>query len=171
MKRSPFHGRFVRVGCRYQTGVGLIEVLVAVLVLSIGFIGVAALQARSLSTNNSAMLRSMATIASYSILDAMRADITNAKNNAYDGTYSGNACPSAGSTLAAAQLNQWCSKELQPVGQGAATTKGIISCTAASGVTSAICTVTIQFDDSRAGDAGTSSSSSTQQQFVTQAML
>ena len=34
-----------------QAGVGLIEVLVAVLVLSVAFLGVAALQARSLATS------------------------------------------------------------------------------------------------------------------------
>jgi type IV pilus assembly protein PilV len=171
MKRSPFHGRFVRVGGRYQTGVGLIEVLVAVLVLSIGFIGVAALQARSLSTNNSAMMRSMATIASYSILDAMRADITSAIGGKYNTTVTGNSCPTDTSTLANAQLAKWCNTQLQPVGQGAGTTTGKISCSAATGIQSAICTVTIQFDDSRAGDAGNSSRSSTQQQFVTKAML
>ena len=57
---------------RHQQGVGLIEVLIAVLVVSIGFLGVAALQVYTLSTNNSAMARSMTTVASYSILDAMR---------------------------------------------------------------------------------------------------
>ncbi|HET7329537.1 type IV pilus modification protein PilV [Dyella sp.] len=166
MKRNSLKGRFARVGSRHQAGVGLIEVLVAVLVLSIGFLGVAALQARSLSTNNSAMVRSMATIASYSILDAMRADISGARNNAYNKTIKGNACGTAGSTLASQQLYQWCAAELQPIGQGAATTVGTIQCSAAAGTTTALCTVTIQFDDSRAGDAGTSS-----QKLVTQAML
>ena len=104
MKRSLLKGRFVRVCARHQAGVGLIEVLVAVLVLSIGFLGVAALQARSLSTNNSAMVRSMATIASYSILDAMRADIAGARANAYNKTIKGNACGKAGSTLASQPL-------------------------------------------------------------------
>ena len=85
MKRSVVLGRFARLGGRHQAGVGLIEVLVAVLVLSIGFLGVAALQARSMSTNNSAMVRSMATIASYSILDAMRADLPNAVAGNYNG--------------------------------------------------------------------------------------
>lgn len=166
MKRSPLKGRFVRVGRQHQAGVGLIEVLVAVLVLSIGFLGVAALQARSLSTNNSAMVRSMATIASYSILDAMRADVGNAVTGAYNKTIKGSACGTAGSTLASQQLYQWCSTELLPIGQGAVTTVGTIQCSAAAGTTTALCKVTIQFDDSRAGDAGTSS-----QQLVTQAML
>lgn len=151
-----------------QSGVGLIEVLVAVLVLSIGFVGIAALQARSLSTNNSAMARSMATIASYSILDAMRADLTNAVAGSYNGAVTASACStiSAATPLATAQLNQWCTTDLAQLGASASTT-GTINCTAATGgINSAYCTVTIQFDDSRAGLA-----SSTAQQVVTQAML
>jgi len=145
-----------------QSGVGLIEVLVAVLVLSIGFLGVAALQVMSLSTNNSAMARSMATIASYSIMDAMRADITTAGAGGYDGTVKGNACPVVAGTLASAQLNQWCNQLAQTLG-AAATTQGTIKCVSASSVS---CTVTIAFNDSRAGVGGTSN-----QQIVTQGML
>lgn len=167
MKRSPLHGRFVRVGGRHQAGVGLIEVLVAVLVLSIGFLGVAALQARSLSTNNSAMARSMATIASYSILDAMRADLSNAvTNGSYNGTVKSTSCPTSTGTLAQQQLIQWCN-QLQTLGVSANTT-GNVNCSAATGTNSAYCTITIQFDDSRAGDAGTSAN---KLQFVTKAML
>ena len=134
-----------------QSGVGLIEVLVAVLVLSIAILGIAALQAMSLSTNNSAMARSMATINSYSILDAMRADIVNAKAKAYDGTLTANACPavpSTGATLANAQRYQWCTQLGQSLG-AVATTKGAILCDASGN-----CTVTITFDDSRAGVGG-----------------
>lgn len=151
-----------------QAGVGLIEVLVALLVLSIGFLGIAALQARSLSTNNSAMARSMATVASYSILDAMRADLNNAVGGSYNGTVTANACStiSASTTLATAQLKQWCNIELAPLGASASTT-GKIACTAATGgINSAYCTITVQFDDSRAGLG-----SSTTQQVVTKAML
>lgn len=154
-----------RSGAAAQSGVGLIEVLVAVLVLSVGFLGVAALQARSLSTNNSAMARSMATMASYSILDAMRADLTNAVGGAYNGTIKANACPSGAGSLVNTQLNQWCSTDLAQLGVSASTA-GTITCTAAAGTTTAYCTVTVQFDDSRAGLA-----SSTAQQVVTQAML
>jgi type IV pilus assembly protein PilV len=147
-----------------QSGLGLIEVLVAVLVLSVGFIGIAALQARSLSTNNSAMARSMATVASYSILDAMRADLANATGGLYNKTVTANACPAAAGSLASAQLSQWCNIELAPLGASASTI-GTINCTAVTGST-ANCTVTVQFDDSRAG-----LNSSTAQQVVTKAML
>jgi type IV pilus assembly protein PilV len=139
-----------------QSGVGLIEVLVAVLVLSIGFLGIAALQAMSLSTNNSAMARSMATIDSYSILDAMRADITSAKSGNYNTGTSGttpvkaNACPAAGAALNTAQINQWCTQLGRDLGAAASTT-GAINCS-----NTGECTITIGFNDSRAGVGGSS---------------
>jgi type IV pilus assembly protein PilV len=149
-----------------QSGVGLIEVLMAVLVLSIAFLGMAALQATSLSTNNSAMARSMATIASYSIMDAMRADIGGARNGAYNTSVTGDACPAASGSLAGFQLNRWCSTELGNKSLGAvASTIGEIACQAA-GTASASCTVTITFDDSRAGVGGSKT-----QKVITKAML
>ncbi|MGN6227134.1 MAG: type IV pilus modification protein PilV [Dyella sp.] len=150
----PLSRKYCLAGRSPQSGVGLIEVLIAVLVLSIGFLGIAALLAKSLATNNSAMARSMATIASYSILDVMRADLANARSNAYDGTVKGNSCPAATpasgtGTLATAQLNAWCKQLADKLGASASTT-GTIKCTGSNGD----CTITIQFDDSRAGDSG-----------------
>lgn len=141
-----------RSSCRAQSGVGLIEVLVAVLVLSIGFLGVAALQAMSLSTNNSAMARSMATISSYSILDAMRADSgAQAQAGNYNTTVTADSCPSPKTvSLASEQIKQWCIQ----LGHNLGATKntiGKIDCGSSSPVA---CTVTIQFDDSRAAVGG-----------------
>ncbi|HET7300535.1 MAG TPA: type IV pilus modification protein PilV [Oleiagrimonas sp.] len=129
---------------RHQRGVGLIEVLIAVLIVSIGFLGVAALQAYSLSTNNSAMARSMATVATYSILDAMRADRDNALSGSYNTTVTAGSCVKANATLASDQLYQWCELLSGYLGD-AATTTGTVNCVQASGN----CTVTIVFDDSR----------------------
>jgi type IV pilus assembly protein PilV len=148
-----------------QQGVGLIEVLIAVLILSIGFLGIAAMQARSLSTNNSAMARSLATISSYSILDAMRADLSNAVSGSYNGTYTANSCPAAGTSLVNAQLAQWCSQLGASLG-ASSSTSGKIACAAANGTNTANCTITIQFDDSRAGVGGTAN-----QKVITQALL
>jgi type IV pilus assembly protein PilV len=159
---SPRRGcRLSRVASR-QSGVGLIEVLVAVLVLSIAFLGIAALQAMSLSTNNSAMARSMATINSYSIFDAMRADKASALSSTlpYNTTVKGNACPAAGTTLAGAQLNQWCRQLAGSLG-ASADTQGKVVCT-----TTGECQVTISFNNTRAGV-----SSSNIQTVVTEAML
>lgn len=127
-----------------QQGVGLIEVLIAVLVLSIGFLGLAALQAKALQNNNSAMTRSMATIASYSILDAMRADPTGVTAGSYDGQTRtvGSNCPQAGSSLASKQLNFWCAQELLPLGAGAT---GLITSLGGGNYR-----ITLTFNDSRA---------------------
>ena len=146
---------------RRQIGVGLIEVMIAVLVLSIGFLGVGALLAMSLSTNNSAMSRSLATMDSYSILDAMRADLANAKGGSYNGTVTGNACPAtSGGSLAQNQLGSWCSQLATDMGN-TSTTTGNVNCD-----TQGECTITIQFDDSRAGVSGAK-----QQQVITKAIL
>lgn len=148
-----------------QLGVGLIEVLVAVLILSIAFLGIAALQTMSLSTNNSAMARSMATISSYSILDAMRADVGSARTGGYDTTVTADDCPAAASsTLASGQIHQWCTQLGQSLGPSKSTS-GKIECTANTPDT-ADCTITIGFDDSRAGVGGKSN-----QTVVTRAML
>lgn len=129
---------------RHQRGVGLIEVLIAVLIVSIGFLGVAALQVYSLSTNNSAMARSMATISSYSILDAMRADRDNALNGDYNKTVTAGSCDKSSTSLASDQLYQWCELLSDKLG-GTSTTTGTVNCSKVSGN----CTVTIVFDDSR----------------------
>lgn len=130
-----------------QAGVGLIEVLIAVLILSIGFLGIAALQAMSLSTNNSALARSMATISSYSILDAMRADSANVMS--YNNTVvKADNCPTTTGTFAQTQIGLWCKQLGQDLG-ASGSTSGTITCTTAGD-----CTVAITFDDSRSGKGG-----------------
>ena len=133
-----------------QRGVGLIEVLIAVLVLAVGLLGVAWVQTRSLSNNNSSMARSMAVMASYSILDAMRADRANAVKGNYDVTaMSAGSCSGSG-TLAKQQLNNWCVELGQALG-AVSTTTGTVKCDA-----TATCTITVTYDDSRVGAGGTS---------------
>lgn len=144
-----------------QKGVGLIEIMVAVLVLSIAFLGIAALLANSLKANNGAMSRSMSTIASYSIIDAMRADLGGAKAGQYNTTFTADQCPPVGAgSLSAWQLHQWCTQLGEKLG-AVKTTKGSVACSATGD-----CTVTVQFDDSHSGKG-----SSTAQAFVTRAIL
>ena len=57
-------------------GFTLIEVLVAMLVLAVGLLGLAGLQATSLRNNQSAYNRSQATQLAYDIADRMRANIS-----------------------------------------------------------------------------------------------
>lgn len=59
---------------RLQAGFSLIEILVAVLIVSVGVLGVAGLQLLSLQNNTSAMFRTQAFYAAYDILDRARAN-------------------------------------------------------------------------------------------------
>ena len=163
MMKSCIRARSPRWGAsqRSQRGVGLIEVLVAVLVLSIGFLGMAAMQVKALSTNNDAMARSMVTVASYSILDAMRADRASAIDGNYNVSFTASTCPAVGSTLASRQLNQWCGELRARLGDSA---KGTVAC--APMWSTANCKITVEFDEGRAGTEGDNAP-----QVVTQAML
>lgn len=67
-----------------RRGFTLIEVLVALLILSVGLLGLAALQGRGLRDNHSALLRSQAVNQAEDILDRMRANRAAAVNGAYD---------------------------------------------------------------------------------------
>ncbi|MGL6571916.1 type IVa pilus pseudopilin TppB [Aeromonas hydrophila] len=58
---------------RHQ-GVSLLEIMIAVLVLSIGILGMATLQLQALKSNQSALTRTEATQFGYMITDMMRAN-------------------------------------------------------------------------------------------------
>ncbi len=60
-------------------GFALVEVLVAVVILAVGLLGLAGLQASSLGNNQSAYNRSLATQLAYDIADRMRANVVNAR--------------------------------------------------------------------------------------------
>lgn len=59
-----------------QRGASLIEVLVAIVILAIGLLGIAGLQATSVQSNYSAYYRSQATLLAYELGDRMRANRT-----------------------------------------------------------------------------------------------
>lgn len=69
---------------RTQYGSGLIEALVSVLVISIGFIGFAGLQLNGLAAANDSLFRSKAVYLSYQMADRVRANITAARSGAYN---------------------------------------------------------------------------------------
>jgi len=65
------------IGRRSARGVTLVEILVTVLVMSVGLLGIAALQAVSLRDTNSSVVRSQATALADYIIDRMRANRPN----------------------------------------------------------------------------------------------
>lgn len=82
---------------RLGSGFSMIELLVALLVLSIGLLGVAALMATSMRNSQSANYRTQATNLAYEITDAIRANLINSMRY-HSATYSD---PATACTLAA----------------------------------------------------------------------
>ena len=140
---SAFRRRAPRSAAAVR-GVGLIEVLVAVLVLAIGLLGVAAMQATALRNSQSSLERSQGVMHVYTILDAMRANPNAARAGAYN---MGMTCavPGAGN-LVANDKRAWIDTLQQNLGTTAC---GQVACAGA------LCTISVRWDDSR----GTSGSS------------
>ena len=69
-----------------QSGFTLLEVLIAILVLSIGLLGLAGLMASSMKNSHSAYQRTQATWLAYDIIDRMRVnrDVAIASTNNYE---------------------------------------------------------------------------------------
>jgi type IV pilus assembly protein PilV len=127
-------------------GFTFVEALVALLVLSIGLLGVAALQLTSLRSNYSASLRSQATLLAYDMVDRMRANRTRALTGAYDLDFDDE--PDDESTvLDVADLVRWKANLASTLPAG----NGSIDRTVTGGVTTF--TVTVQWDDTRGAEA------------------
>lgn len=71
---SPRKHQQPSIGQSRQRGMTLIEVLVTVIIISVGLLGVAALQLTSLRNNYDAYVRSQAAVLAGDILDRMRAN-------------------------------------------------------------------------------------------------
>ena len=67
-----------------NAGFSLLEVLISIVILSIGLLGTAGLMGASLRSTNTAYYRSQATVLADDIMDRMRANITQARAQQYD---------------------------------------------------------------------------------------
>lgn len=128
-------------------GFTLVEVLVALLVLSVGLLGLAGLQLSGLRGNHSAYLRSQASVLAYDVIDRMRANRSAAMNGDYDLVFdeASDLPDTSGSpTQAALDLAEWGATVLNtlPGSQASVDIDG-----------SNIVTVSVQWDDTRADRA------------------
>lgn len=139
---------------RSQRGVGLIEVLIAVLVLSFGMLGLAGLQVWSLKNNQSAFQRGIAVVQTYSIVDAMRADRATAAANGFN-IGLGDSAPT-GTTFAAQAIATWRTNLSDPNALGTGAT-GSIDCNG-----SYRCDIVIQWNDGRATEGSSTQKITTQ---------
>jgi len=148
-KTSAFHR---------QRGFTLVEVLVSLVVLSIGLLGMAKLILVSSHSNDSAYMRSQATALAYEMLDNMRANVAAAEAHSYDTAMSSmpaapTSCVQTGTACTPTQLALW---DVYSWKQhlSAAVTYGALPSGTASVVTSTstpvTATIIVQWDDSSA---------------------
>jgi type IV pilus assembly protein PilV len=158
---------------RRSSGFTLIEVLVSLVVLSIGLLGIGKLVLYSAHANDSAYLRGQATELAYEILDNMRANRQTAVVQGYDvaiATVPGSpgSCVEAActaGTLAAYDVYTWKTRlaAALPAGQGSVATAG----------TPTTATITVQWDDQAAQSifAGTAVGTATPMTVVLETVL
>jgi type IV pilus assembly protein PilV len=90
--------RFLGMSTLRQRGMTLIEILVAIVVLSVGLMGLAGLQLKGMQVNQGSTYRSQAAILAQEMAERIRADLTGAGNNTYTVTSGVPATPSAAMT-------------------------------------------------------------------------
>ena len=128
-----------------QNGFTLLEVLVAMVIVSIGLVGLAGLMMTSAKNNQSAYYRSQASWMAYDIIDRIRANRGAATNGS--GAYNialGVSPSGCSASVPATDLCQWKNSELAiglPSGDGLVSVAGSGS--------AAVVSVTVRWDDSR----------------------
>lgn len=132
---------------KFERGFTLLEVMVAVFVLSIGLLGLAHLQVVTLKATQSADFKTQATILAMDMFSRMRAN----QDAAYGNNYAiglEDAVPGT-TSLADRDITEWrnnISNQL-PGGQGAIACPGFVN------LNTFICTVTIAWSDVQTGTA------------------
>jgi len=92
---------------RQQRGFTLLEVLIALLVLSIGLLGLAALQTTGLRSNQMASMRTLVSQFAYDITDRMRVNPAGVANDEYVIARTTAVALSTPPTLAETDLDEW----------------------------------------------------------------
>jgi type IV pilus assembly protein PilV len=139
---------------KHQTGFGLVEVLVALLIVSIGLLGIVSLQVMALKNTGSSMERSQAVIQTYSYMDVLRANRDQAVLSNLDMSMT---CDPENLAETLVEQRRWITQLHETLGPQSC---GQVQCLGGGK-----CTITVQWDESRA-EGG-----STEQQLVTETLL
>lgn len=145
-----------------QHGFSMIEVLISVLVISIGLLGMAGLQTTGIQQSHNSYLKTQASMLAYDMADRMRSNLVGVAAGHYDAVDNGtldliadepecadtNACTA--SEIAAIDVYQWTSSDAGgslasslPSGHGMVSNDG------------GIFTITVLWDENRTGNTGT----------------
>ncbi len=136
-----------------QKGITLIESMIALLVISVGLLGIAALQLTSMKQNSSALQNSKAVWIAYTMADRVRAnqnqfanydgvDVGAGSGKTYDRDCTASACTSGQLIVSDAQ-DWWGDVSILPAG------RGMIDANATT------MTITVMWDDEGTGATGT----------------
>ena len=130
-------------------GFTLLEVLVSMLVLSIGLLGLAGLLATNVRNNHSAYYRSQATWLAYDLIDRIRVNRQNAINGQYNIALAATLPSTA--TMSGIDLNDWKATlaRVLPAGDGSVAVVPVVMVPPIVPSPSATVTVIIRWDDSR----------------------
>ncbi|HWL61930.1 MAG TPA: type IV pilus modification protein PilV [Steroidobacteraceae bacterium] len=124
---------------RHQSGFTLVEVLVALLIVSIGLLGIAAMQSLALRNTGSSMERSQAVIQTYSYLDVLRANRDRAVLSQLDMSM---VCDAENLPSSQVEQRSWITQLQQTMGPDSC---GKVECLGGGK-----CTITVQWNDTRA---------------------
>jgi type IV pilus assembly protein PilV len=144
-----------------QGGFSLLEVLIAIVIMSFGLLGLVGLQMTAMKNNSSAHYRAQATLLAYDIVDRMRANREVALAEGYDLSLS-DTTPGTTTTVVDADKAAWLNALAARLPSG----DGSIDMTAATSTV----IVTVQWDDAR-GTNTSSGSGDTTKQWTLQAQL
>jgi type IV pilus assembly protein PilV len=122
-----------------QHGFTLLEVLISMVIVALGLLGLAGLQAVSLKNGNTAYLRSQATLLSHDVVERMRVNRTVALAGTYNIAIGATA---GGSGVAGTDLSEWKRNLSQslPAGDGSVAVTGV-------GGAQGNVQITVQWDD------------------------
>lgn len=150
---------------RQSAGFTLLEILVSLLVISIGLLGMAGVQALSINNTNTARMRGIAAIKAESLAGAMHANTAYWQN--VSGTVTQSTLPTAGSCgsssctasqVAGYDVSQW-SSELSASTLALPSASGTFSC-ASSTSAPVSCTITVSWQEKTMAPALTATTAS-----------